>query len=125
MFSPGYSVHILRGPWHRFDMIVWNDWKANGTIRADLDKEHTVMLDSNRIYTYSKPMYGLTAIDAQKQPILAEGRINGTKCSECQTGEFCIPIAVEGEADIKKLCSPHKYFLETQISDRSCLFIYC
>ena len=68
-------------------------------------------------------MYGLTAIDAQKQPILAEGRINGTKCSECQTGEFCIPIAVEGEADIKKLCSPHTFSKPKFRIGLVCLFI--
>ena len=89
-------------------MIIWNDWKANGTIRADLDKEHTKILNSNWIYAYTKPMYGLTAIDEKKQPIHAEARINGTKCSECQTSEFCIPISVEGEAGFYKLlsCSP-------------------
>ena len=79
-------------------MVIWNDWKSNGTIRADLDEEHTEILNSNRIYTYTKQMYGLTAIDEQKQPMHAEGRINETKCSECQTSEFCIPISVEGEA---------------------------
>ena len=82
-------------------MIIWNDWKSNGTIRADLDREHTEILDSNRIYTYTKPMYGLTAIDGQKQPIRAEGRNNGTQCSECQASEFCIPISVEVETGVK------------------------
>ena len=82
-------------------MIIWNDWKSNGTIRADLDREHTEILDSNRIYTYTKPMYGLTAIDGQKQPIRAEGRNNGTQCSECQANEFCIPISVEVETGVK------------------------
>ena len=105
-------------------MIIWNDWKANGTIRANLDKEHTVILNSDRIYTYTQPMYGLTAIDGQKQPIRAEGRINGTKCSECQTSEFCIPIAVEGETRIKKSCSLHT-FTKPKFLNQSCLFNFC
>ena len=82
-------------------MIIWNDWKANGTLRANLDKEHTEILNSDRIYTSAKPMYGLTAIDGQKQPILAEGRKTGTQCSECQASEFCIPISVEVESSVK------------------------
>ena len=63
-------------------MIIWNDWKANGTLRANLDKEHTEILNSDRIYTSAKPMYGLTAIDGQKQPIRAEGKVIYTEYSK-------------------------------------------
>ena len=104
-------------------MIIWNDWKANGTLRADLDTEHAEILDSKRIYTYTKPMYGLTAIDGQKQPIHAEGRDNGTKCSECQASEFCIPIAVEGEIGIKKSRSPHTFTKSKFRISLICLFV--
>ena len=82
-------------------MIIWNDWKANGTLRANLDEEHIKILDSNRIYTSANRMHGLTAIDSQKQPIPAGGRNNGTQCLECQASEFCIPISVEVETGVK------------------------